>query len=451
MNQLVSLSRPSPAELPVGTRLLNGQYLILDHLQQGGFGITYVARDSLERHVVIKECFPAGICERADGCVRAVSPMVEEQFSALKQQFVREARGVATLKHPFIVAVHQVFEENNTAYMALDYVEGIDLITVLEETPERITSAFLETTLRQTLKAVWHIHSKGIMHRDIAPDNIRVDDADRITLIDFGAAGARSTEPEMAPTSLPAVKDGYSPPEFYLSGAVQDFSSDFYSLGATYYLLITGEVPPSGDVRQMMISAGEADPYVPLAAGNWDIGNHLLTTIDLALVIDRDSRIQSADQWLIALDETPHKRPAQTMVSAFDPELDAIVSRLVMETNMSLAVDMLAQPAIGATASEKAAADAASGPAPRKWSDILGNPIDDVSDWQKKQEREAHRREASIPQPILQKVLGITSFPARKPERANFSEVRASEHHRKSLIGGLLSRCMTSRPEACPA
>ena len=142
---------PDTTELPPGTRLLHGQYRIVNQLQQGGFGITYVAEDSLDREVVIKECFPSRICERIDGRVCAVSPKYDPLFLAFKTQFMREAKRLATLKHPNIVAVHQVFEENDSAYMALDLVDGVDLFTMLERAPDRLTPDFLESALRQVL------------------------------------------------------------------------------------------------------------------------------------------------------------------------------------------------------------------------------------------------------------------------------------------------------------
>ena len=196
MNQIAAFPKSSDLELPSGTRLLNGQYQILQPLQRGGFAITYLARNSLERLVVIKECYPSGMCQRSYGRVEAISARIAPQFEALKRQFVREALTMASLRHPHIVEVHQVFEENNSAYMALDYAEGIDLITLLQDEPERLTSAFLDTTLRQALEAIRCIHDHGVLHRDIAPDNVRVNVADHITLIDFGAAQKQGPSPE---------------------------------------------------------------------------------------------------------------------------------------------------------------------------------------------------------------------------------------------------------------
>lgn len=333
---MFALDEKNADELAAGTRLLGGLYQIEEPLQQGGFALTYVARDSLDRHVVIKECFPSEIVERREGRVLPRSAELEAQFLAVKAQFLREARGVAALKHPDVVAVHQVFEENNTAYMALDYVAGMDLISVLEDEPERLSGAFIEKTLIGTLKALRHIHSNGILHRDIAPDNIRVDGADRITLIDFGAAGARGSRSGAADGSVPSVKDGYSPPEFYTAGETQDISSDLYALGATFHHLVTGQVPPSGPSRRAALEAGAPDPYTPLAAGAWDCGHHVLVTIDMALMLAREARPQSADVWLDALERLPKAKPAPLPASVLTPRLNAAIGDMVREVNSSL-------------------------------------------------------------------------------------------------------------------
>ena len=446
MNQMVALRGADSAELPPGTRLLNGQYHIVEPLQKGGFALTYVARDSLERHVVIKECFPSGICERSNGAVRPISRDVETQFTALKQKFVREARAMALLKHPYVVAVHQVFEENNTAYMALDYVAGMDLISVLEDEPERLTPAFFEVTLRETLKAVRHIHSNGILHRDIAPDNIRVDAADRITLIDFGAAGARTTGPAMAEPLLPAVKDGYSPPEFYDSAQTHDFSSDLYSIGATFYHLITGDLPPDGQSRRLAISSGAKDPYIPLAAGDWECGYHLLLTIDLALEVVRLRRPQCADQWLKSLDHLPKVRPAHTSSPIADPDLDEAVFRLVRDVNKTLKASaaLTARNMPSKTPQESLPRT----PSQKLWVDIFGNPISDLVVWAKQQEPiiapvvlEIETAELQVdPEPEVEQAPPPVAVPL----------VQRAVPAKKSAILTLLTRCLSRRPETCP-
>ncbi len=465
MSVMFALQADEPAELPAGTRLLNGLYQIIEPLQHGGFAMTYIARDSLERHVVIKECFPAGLCLRDNGQVRAVSAAVEAQFNALKQQFLREARGVANLKHSHVVAVHQVFEENNTAYMALDYVAGMDLISVLEDEPERLTGAFIEKTLRATLKAVRHIHSNGILHRDIAPDNIRVDGSDRITLIDFGAAGARLSTTTASDGTVPAVKDGYSPPEFYGSGEIQDFSSDLYSVGATFHHLITGQVPPDGPVRSAAIASGKADPYKPLAGGAWPCGQIVLATIDRALNFIREERLQTADHWLDQLDGLPEvmpevtpapvkapaparpvlvavATPAAATPAAVAPGLDQAISKMVQDVNQTI------KPAAHAPLHLVAPVAAETKPKVKRWFDIVGNPIEDLTEWDLQEEA----RKRALEEEILAQAQALAEeqeFDAALdalpvPSKDVFQMPKPQP---KSFFGSLIARYLSRSPE----
>ncbi|MEO0915412.1 MAG: serine/threonine protein kinase, partial [Pseudomonadota bacterium] len=106
--------------------------MIEQFLNNGGFGITYLAKDSLLRRVVIKECFPESICRRANSTVRVRSRDQADAFRAIVDLFIEEARGLARLSHPNIVGVHQVFEDNDTAYMAMDFVAGRDLLEIAE-------------------------------------------------------------------------------------------------------------------------------------------------------------------------------------------------------------------------------------------------------------------------------------------------------------------------------
>ena len=444
MSFMFALQDEDPAELPPGTRLLNGLYQIVEPLQHGGFAMTYVARDSLERHVVIKECFPSGICERVDGLVRSRSAAVDAQFMALKQQFLREAHGVATLKHPHVVAVHQVFEENNTAYMVLDYVAGMDLISLLEDEPERLTAGFLDRTLRETLKAVRHIHANGILHRDIAPDNIRVDAADRITLIDFGAASARSSDLTAEKGLVPAVKDGYSPPEFYRANDTHDCSSDLYSVAATFYHLITGEPPLDGLTRSEAVSRGAADPYTPLAGGDWNCGYSILVTIDLALQLARDLRPQSAELWVKSLDELPTMPPAPAKGPEIDPALETTISTLVRDVNESFA------PVSGGLVLDAAhrlpKGSKPASPKKKQWVDVTGNPIFDLETWIRQQEANAQPVEAA--QPFDDENLELDHVAMIEPEFGPDDQVVHAMPERKSFIVGLLSRCFSRSPAA---
>ena len=175
-------------ELKPGTELMHGQYTIEGFLAAGGFGITYVARDSLNRRVVIKECFPGSFCRRQNCSVIPRSRAHQNELISIVRLFSQEAMALAKTNHPNIVGVHQVFEENNTAYMAIDYVHGRDLLETLEEDRASLKPDLVEGYLRKMLDAIKHVHDLDMLHRDISPDNIIIHEQGEPILIDFGAA-----------------------------------------------------------------------------------------------------------------------------------------------------------------------------------------------------------------------------------------------------------------------
>jgi serine/threonine protein kinase len=290
-------------DLKPGAQLLDGQYTILGFLNSGGFGITYLAKDSLDRTVVIKECFPNTLCRRSSTIVRARSRKHTGDFRSFVENFMAEARSLARLVHPNIVGVHQVFEDNDTAYMAIDYINGKDLHDILNSTDQAFTQDEIVQLLKKMLSAVEFIHQAGILHRDISPDNILIDQNGNPVLIDFGAASEQVVRATRVLTGRRVVKDGYSPQEFYLTGAAQSESSDLYALGATFYHVITGKAPPESQRRLAMVAEGTTDPYVPLAGRFPGYPPGFLESIDKATrVLPRD-RIQSAAEWLEMIEE----------------------------------------------------------------------------------------------------------------------------------------------------
>ena len=288
-------------ELPPGTRILHGQYTITGYLNSGGFGITYRAKDSLGRDVVIKECFPGVMCFRADNEVRVRSKSHTEEFADMVQNFVKEAHALATLDHKNIVKVHQVFEENQTAYMAIDYIDGLDLLAVIEEDRDRLGPQEIETLTRKTLGAIKYVHDRGMLHRDISPDNILLDANNEPILIDFGAAREKAKQSGRVMSRLKFVKDGYSPQEFYVEGSDQGPWSDLYSFAASLYHLISGAPPEEGQKRMAALAQKQADPYLPLKGRIKGYSAGFLESIDTSLQVVPRDRFQSADEWLGAL------------------------------------------------------------------------------------------------------------------------------------------------------
>jgi hypothetical protein len=289
-------------ELKPGTKLMHGQYTIESFLNAGGFGITYLAKDSLDRKIVIKECFPGAFCRRSRYVVQARSRAHQNELKSIVRLFVQEARSLAKLDHPNIVGVHQVFEDNDTAYMALDFVEGRDLLDTIEDPNDNLTPAQIKVILKEVLSAVGFIHEQGILHRDISPDNILINKSFHPVLIDFGAAREEATKQSRVLSALRVVKDGYSPQEFYIAGSEQSPSSDLYALSASFYHLINNDVPPNSQARLAAIASGDPDPYVKLAGRFPDYDDSFLEALDTALAVLPKDRLQSAGQWLDIID-----------------------------------------------------------------------------------------------------------------------------------------------------
>ncbi len=289
-------------ELKPGTSLSNGQFKISKFLASGGFGMTYLAKDSLDRDVVVKECFPAAICRRNNTTVVPASASSSEQFQSVVKLFVREAKAMAKLVHPNIVGIHQIFEDNGTAYMALDFIDGCDLYDVIDEKSLDVSSERLVMWLRKLLTAIEFVHNHDVLHRDISPDNILLDRHDNPILIDFGAAREHATRASRALTTLRVVKDGYSPQEFYIEGSAQNRSSDLYALGATFYHLMTGDAPPNSQERLAALAEDRADPYRSLKGRVAGYSDVLLESIDIALGTLPADRFQTAREWIDRID-----------------------------------------------------------------------------------------------------------------------------------------------------
>lgn len=228
---------------PPGQTLRNGAYEIIKVLGQGGFGITYLARfTSLDRLVAIKEFFISGYSVRStSGPDIALQAMKEEDFSAYKQKFIAEARTLARFSHPGIVPITDVFEENETAYFVMQYIEGAslaDMIRQMGPIPEGDASAYIQ----QAAEALQVVHSQKMLHRDIKPDNIMIRPDGQVVLIDFGTARAFLDSKTVTHTTL--LTPGYAPLEQYSDRQQRGTYTDIYALGATLYACLTGQAPP---------------------------------------------------------------------------------------------------------------------------------------------------------------------------------------------------------------
>lgn len=307
-------------ELPPGTPLLHGQYTIARFINSGGFGITYLAKDSLDRDVVIKECYVDAFCRRTRTIVSARSRAHQNEMKSIIRHFIQEARSLSKLRHPNIVGVHQVFEDNDTAYMAIDFVNGRDLADIIDDPATSLPPGQVVMMTRKLLSAVGYVHEHGLLHRDISPDNILLNAEGEPVLIDFGAAREHVPESGRKHSALRVVKDGYSPQEFYIAGSEQGPWSDLYALAATLYHLIKGEAPVNGQERLAAIADQRADPYAPLTGKIEGYPAGFLEAIDQAMNTKPSRRLQSAAEWLDMIDGKA--APATEKVVAFAPLID---------------------------------------------------------------------------------------------------------------------------------
>ncbi len=288
-----------------GTGLLFGQYTITGYLNCGGFGITYLALDSLGREVAVKECFPHDLCQRLGNEMRPKRRDYRAELDAIVDHFIKEAQRLASLKHDNIVHVHQIFEENATAYMVMDHIEGPDLLDIAEGHAPVPAPSEIEEMTEKLLHAISFVHERGFLHRDISPDNILVGPGREPVLIDFGSAHQVREVKSRKPTRMKFVKDGYSPQEFYIPGREQGPWSDLYSLAASLHHVIVGSAPDDAQTRLAEMAAKEPDPYRPLAGRVPCFSPAFLRAIDKALQVLPANRIQTAGEWLEYLGKAP--------------------------------------------------------------------------------------------------------------------------------------------------
>ena len=234
-----------PLALKPGT-ILNGRYSVGRVLGQGGFGITYLAfDDKTKQRIAIKEYFPSEYAgrERDSYTVQSYSGDREEYFEYGKTQFLEEARTLAEfIGDEHIVRVYSYFEENNTAYFAMEYVEGPSLEKYMAQKGGRLSVEETASLLLPLMGSLGHVHEKGIVHRDVSPDNILIEENGNAKLIDFGAA--RHSTGEMSKSLDVVVKHGFAPKEQYTRHGRQGPYTDVYAMAATFYYAITGKILP---------------------------------------------------------------------------------------------------------------------------------------------------------------------------------------------------------------
>jgi serine/threonine protein kinase len=225
--------------------LLNNRYVIGTVLGYGGFGVTYKAWDmELGIKVAVKEYYPSGLVNRVPGEAEVViySGEKSKQYGYGLKRFLDEARQMAKFStHMNIVNIYNFFEQNNTAYIVMEYLEGISLKQFLQQSGGILDVDTALQIILPVADALEEIHSKGTIHRDVSPDNIFITAENKVKLIDFGAARLSAGDKEETLSVI--LKPGFAPPEQYRSKSKQGAFTDIYALGATLYRLVTGVLP----------------------------------------------------------------------------------------------------------------------------------------------------------------------------------------------------------------
>lgn len=243
---------------------LNRQYIIGKVLGHGGFGITYLGFDRhLNTRVAIKEYFPSEFASRAPDGQQVIpySGEKSELFRLGREKFIAEARLLASLRSPNIVRIRHFFEECNTAYFIMEYLEGHTLTEYVRQNQGKLSVEQVKKFLMPLLEALEEVHAKNSFHRDIKPDNIYITTQGQPILLDFGAARQQLSG---ATTNLMAfLTPGFAPAEQYSTNGIQGPWTDIYALAATLYFSLTGQIPPTPQDRLM----GDAELIPPSQLG----------------------------------------------------------------------------------------------------------------------------------------------------------------------------------------
>ncbi len=302
----MSQSAPTTIDaLPTGTAL--SHYAITGLIGQGGFGVVYLARDTrTNRTLAIKEFLPTAIAGRiADGRVVPLSTEMANAYSYGLKGFLREANLLAEFAHPALVAVHQAWEQNDTAYMAMQYYPGKTLREVRVRMTARPTEAQIQQWMSPVFDAVAELHAHRVIHRDISPDNILVMAAGETVLLDLGAA--RQVLGGMTQALTTILKPGFAPIEQYVEDGSMEQGrwTDVYGLAAVIYFLVTGKPPTPATSR---IVRDSMPPLATLAPQNM-YSAAFSAAVAKALSLRAIDRFKSMAEFRTALGWVPQRKP----------------------------------------------------------------------------------------------------------------------------------------------
>lgn len=277
--------------------ILNEKYRIESVLGEGGFGIAYLATDiNINETVAIKEFFPStlgtrNVSKSMDMSITIISEKYQEMYDKGLARFREEAMRLAKFNNePGIVSVKNYFEENNTGYMVMEFIEGINLKQYLKKNGGKIPYSEAIELLIPIMNSLSVVHKAGIIHRDISPDNIMITKAGMAKLIDFGAARSFDNEEERSMSVI--LKNGYAPLEQYSLKGEQGPATDVYALAATLYKMITGETPLEPTAR---IEEGKKNIKVK------NVPNTVNKALNKGMKLNADDRYKSVEEFYKAI------------------------------------------------------------------------------------------------------------------------------------------------------
>ncbi len=284
-------------ELKTGSTLQDGKYSIVRKLGQGGFGITYEGEQTgLNRRVAIKEFFMKDYCNRNDDTshVTIGSEGSRDMVAEYRRKFLKEAQLIASMEDvPHIIRIYDIFEENETAYYVMAFVDGGSLKDLVKR-ESRLSEQQAVGYIAQVGEALAKLHERNILHLDIKPDNVLLTPQGEAMLIDFGVSKHYDEKGSQTSSTPLGLSKGYAPTEQYQQGGMSQFTpaTDVYSLAATLYNLLTAQVPPEANV---IFEDGFPERPSYVSAPLWQ-------AIEQAMKPRRKDRTQTVNEFLRALD-----------------------------------------------------------------------------------------------------------------------------------------------------
>ena len=337
---LAENAKKFPVALRAGT-VLNDRYIVGRVLGQGGFGITYLAFDTqLQTKVAVKEYMPNDIATRIGGTTVSVAMETKaDDFTYGAERFQEEARTLAKfIGHPNIAGVSSYFDENDTSYFVMDYIEGISFKSYIANAGGRVSVDEVLNVMIPVLRALTAVHAEGFIHRDVTPDNIYISKDGNVKLLDFGSA--RYSIGDKSKSLDVILKVGYAPKEQYIRRGRQGPFTDVYSCAACFYAALTGVLPPESLDRL------EEDTLVPVSQAGIDIPDWLDRAILKGLAVQPEDRFQSAAEFLDAIEnqllvEVPAAAPAaaqRAKKKSRAPVIAAVAALLVVVLGIGIFV-----------------------------------------------------------------------------------------------------------------